>query len=165
MFNRAESTAYSHKRTLQHCPWLEYAKCQDSMLAVYCCLWNDNNSCKLYIKVMIPAGLELAISWFVVRRLIHWATGPICLALIRLNTYPQYLETIQVRVYMFTCFVVHIVWRCQWWYTVKSPITDQSYKREFIYIYNPLFRFKTKSTVGKKNHFTSINKCVLTSWR
>ena len=25
---------------------------------------------------MIPAGLELAISWFVVRRLIHWATGP-----------------------------------------------------------------------------------------
>ena len=27
---------------------------------------------------MIPAGLELAISWFVVRRLIHWATGPIC---------------------------------------------------------------------------------------
>ena len=27
---------------------------------------------------MIPAGLELAISWFVVRRLIHWATGPMC---------------------------------------------------------------------------------------
>ena len=27
-------------------------------------------------KSMIPAGLELAISWFVVRRLIHWATGP-----------------------------------------------------------------------------------------
>ena len=25
----------------------------------------------------IPAGLEPAISWFVVRRLIHWATGPV----------------------------------------------------------------------------------------